>query len=228
MTAMDSQDQPVRRQRNPRGEGYRLRDEIIAAASVILERTGSEDTVTLRGVAREVGIAVPSIEPHFVNRAAIIDAVVAKELAALVDAERAALDSTDEPVARLFAVARAYVGYAWAHPGGYRILTSRRFIDDWDAQGRVMEQTAPILTAGVELVANAVQACIDADASEGTDAYVDAVMLWFAVHGLISIPQAITSVPWPDLDELLVTFVSRVLRLKRPAIESLPKPTQHR
>lgn len=49
------------RQRNRRGEGAHLRDEIIAGASAILERTGSEENLTLRAVAREVGIAAPSI-----------------------------------------------------------------------------------------------------------------------------------------------------------------------
>lgn len=60
-----------------------LREDIIAAAAKILERTGSEDAVTLRAVAREVGSAAPSIDAHFAHRTEIIDAVVAKEAALL-------------------------------------------------------------------------------------------------------------------------------------------------
>ena len=49
------------RTRNRRGEGNRLRDEIVTAAVELLDETGDEGTVTLRSVARRVGIAAPKI-----------------------------------------------------------------------------------------------------------------------------------------------------------------------
>ncbi|RYF62338.1 MAG: TetR/AcrR family transcriptional regulator, partial [Cytophagaceae bacterium] len=49
------------RARNPRGSGARLRGEIVAAAATLIARTGSDQAVTLRSVAREVGISAPSI-----------------------------------------------------------------------------------------------------------------------------------------------------------------------
>ena len=64
------------RRRNARGEGGRLAEEIVAGAIAIIERTGSDEEVTLRSVAREVGIAAPSIYTHFPDREAILWAVV--------------------------------------------------------------------------------------------------------------------------------------------------------
>jgi AcrR family transcriptional regulator len=58
-----------------RGEGSELRADIIAAAALI-EETGSEQSVTLREVARRIGIAAPSIYEHFPSREAIVYAVV--------------------------------------------------------------------------------------------------------------------------------------------------------
>ena len=52
---------PPARRRNRRGEGDRLRDEIITAASQIIGETGDDSALTLRGVARRLGIAAPSI-----------------------------------------------------------------------------------------------------------------------------------------------------------------------
>lgn len=62
------------RQRNPRGEGGRLREDLLAGAQRNLERTGSEDRPTLRAMAREVGISAPSIYAHFPDSQANIHA----------------------------------------------------------------------------------------------------------------------------------------------------------
>lgn len=212
-----TEQRPPARKRNRRGEGFRLREDIVSAATRILERTGSEEAVTLRAVAREIGIAAPSISAHFADRAAIVDAVVAKELAALfVAMKQAAEPVTLDPVERVIAICRAYFDYAQANPARYRTLLGRRYLEDWEAQSRIMEETAPIMAACLELVADSIQACISAGVTDGSDAYTDTLILWFTVHGIISVPQAVTSLNWPDLHQLLVTCVSRAIRLKEP------------
>ena len=64
------------RERNRRGEGGKLRAEILEGATALLEQNGSEEAVTLRAVARQVGISAPSIYSHFPDREAIVDAIV--------------------------------------------------------------------------------------------------------------------------------------------------------
>ena len=199
-----------KRQRNPRGQGSRLRAEIIAGAAALLERTGSEESITLRAVAREVGIAAPSMAPHFADRAEIIDAVVAQELRCLHDTLHAAVAAEADPVAQLFAGARAYLAYGHAHPNRYRVIFERRFLALWDREERVMQQTAPLMDETFELTVNTIQACIDAGRSASTDAFGDGVRTWLALHGLVALPQAITTFPWPDLDELLVSCITRL------------------
>ena len=56
-----------RRPRSPRGDGGQLRADIIEAARQILAETGAPEELTLRGVARQVGIAATSIYLHFPN-----------------------------------------------------------------------------------------------------------------------------------------------------------------
>lgn len=201
------------RRRNRRGEGFRLRDDIIAAATAVLEDAGAEDAVTMRAIARRIGVAAPSVARHFPDRTAIIDAVVAEQLAVFHEQLLAAADAADEPVERLFALCHAYTGYARAHPARYRILVGRRFVEDWDTEDQVMEQTAPLMAAAIALVTDTIQACIDTGASDSTDAHLDTTILWFALHGLITIPQAITSLPWPDFDDLLATCITKTVGL---------------
>jgi hypothetical protein len=54
-----------RRPRAPQGSGDQLRAEIIGAATALLVGSGNPEHVTLRAVARKVGIAAPSNYLHF-------------------------------------------------------------------------------------------------------------------------------------------------------------------
>jgi AcrR family transcriptional regulator len=188
-----------------------LRDEIIEGATAILERTGNEGSITMRAVAREVGIAAPSINRHFADRAAIIDAVVAQELAALRDVVVSAMAAAGDPVERLFAIVRAYRAYGQAHPNSYKVIFERRFLDLWQVEQRTMDHTAPLIAETFGLVVRAVEACVEAGRSTSTDPFADTTALWCAIHGLVVLPPTIPSFPWPETDELLVACVTRLV-----------------
>src|SRR6516164_7110103 len=96
----DSRPQP--RGRNRRGQGELLREEIVAAACRMLEELGDDQALSLRAVAREVGIAATSVYLHFADLEALVVAALESSHAALTaaidDAETAA---GPDPVARL-------------------------------------------------------------------------------------------------------------------------------
>ena len=202
-----------KRQRNLRGEGEHLKDEIIGAATFLLEQSGTEYTLSLRAIAREVGVAPPSVTRHFADVMEIIDAVAAREGARLGTVLAAAAASATSPVERLFAICRAYVGYGRAHPARYRVLVGRHFLADWKAQTRAMELTSPVLAANLAIIIETVQDCIDTGASAGTDAFFDTAVLWFALHGLLTVTAAFTSIDWPEQEQLLIACITRAVRL---------------
>ena len=116
-----------RRHRNPRGQGARLTQDIVAGALALIERTGSAEAVTLRAVAREVGIAAPSIYAHFPDRDAVLMAVVARifdELTAAIEQGKQA--AGQDPACRLAAGCEAYVAFGLEHPARYGVLFSRQ------------------------------------------------------------------------------------------------------
>jgi AcrR family transcriptional regulator len=78
------------RVRNRWGQGERLRAEILMAAGQLLGELGTADGLTLRGVARQAGIAPASIYTQFADRAALIDALVAHEHEHVADLMRQA------------------------------------------------------------------------------------------------------------------------------------------
>src|SRR5687768_9043727 len=111
------------RKRNRRGEGGKLREEIIAAAVALLDEGGDERAVTLRSVARTAGIAAPSIYAHFADQPSIMLAVVQQEMDRLATALREAdQNAGTDARTRLFAVCNAYLDLAREHPQRYRIM----------------------------------------------------------------------------------------------------------
>ena len=116
------------RTRNRWGEGERLRAEILEAAGRLLSELGGEDGLTIRGVARAVGIAPASIYQHFTDRHALVQGLTEHEFARLRTRMTTADDDCDpaDVVGRVRAQLHAYCAFAADNPGLYRLMLSRR------------------------------------------------------------------------------------------------------
>jgi AcrR family transcriptional regulator len=122
MTARDSSDAVTPRQRNQRGEGGRLKDEIVQAAMRILDRAPATE-LSLRMVAREAGVAAPSIYPHFKDARTMIVEIARHCWCQVGDAMSAAADDCNGcAFATLGARVGAYVRYAMERPSRYQLL----------------------------------------------------------------------------------------------------------
>ena len=176
-----------RHKRNARGQGGRLTEDIVSAALELIEREGTDEAVTLRAVAREIGIAAPSIYAHFPDRAAIMLAVVSRvfdELTLAILQERDA--AGDDPVENLVAGCEGYVTFGLRHPARYRVLFSeqRRDDDAWRDYCKPVKfgpGGSPVLEFGAEsfaLLVDALAACIAAGRSASVDAMADSTAIW--------------------------------------------------
>jgi AcrR family transcriptional regulator len=197
------------RRRNPRGHGGRLREEILAGATRLLEASGSEESVTLRSVAREVGIAAPSIYAHFADREAIVDAVVDAAFVQLGEATGLASDgSGQDPVTRLLAGCQAYARFAMERPGRYRMMFGRVRPDDATTQ-----TVNPVRRGTLQSLADAIGECAAAGRSASTDAWGDAVELWSGMHGAVSLRIGLPRFPFPPLEHTIDTLTRRLAQV---------------
>jgi AcrR family transcriptional regulator len=200
------------RARNRRGEGARLRGEIVAGAIALLDATGDETSVTLRAVARRVGISAPSIYRHFADQPSIMLAVVQQAFEEL-DAElrRARGAAGDDPRTRLFAVCTAYLEFARKRPGRYRTMFGGLWMPDLEA-GSVTETDLHELGRGsMRLLAEVLDDCVAAGIAASTDPSADAVALWVGLHGLAHQRSVTVSFPWPpDITERLVVALAHL------------------
>jgi AcrR family transcriptional regulator len=202
------------RPRNPRGEGARLRDEIVAAAVALLDETGDESTITLRSVARRVGIAAPSIYRHFPDQPAIMLAVVRQAFTELEAQLRAALDpDVAEPRQRLFAVCHAYLRFAQDHPERYRTMFGGLWMPSLQDTSVTKDDMAALGDGSTRLLTDLLDDCITAGQAASTDLHADAVALWLGLHGLAHQRAVTVAYPWPpDIAERIITALAHLQR----------------
>jgi len=197
---------PRTRTRNRRGEGARLRDDIVAGAVALLDETGDETSVTLRAVARRVGITAPSIYRHFADQPGIMLAVVQQAFAELAaELRRARDDAGHEPRARLFAVCTAYLEFARSRPARYRTMFGGVWMPDLGSSSVTEADMHALGRDSMEMITEVLRDCVAAGIATSTDLSADAVALWVGLHGLAHQQSVTVAFPWPaDITERLI------------------------
>jgi len=136
----------LKRQRNLRGEGGRLRQEVVEAAMRILDRSPAS-LLSLRTVAKEAGVAAPSLYRQFDDASAMLREVERECWRQLgVEVATAAEQVKDDPpLSRLQEQLGAYVRYAMQRPSRYQLLFAIQLSSDTDFDGPVRPAYRPVL-----------------------------------------------------------------------------------
>lgn len=196
-----------KRATNRRGEGGALRGEILDAATRLLADASAREAVTLRAIAREAGIAAPSIYRHFADRNAILDAVVSQTFVELSRACAAAADGVPAGAHTVEAICRAYLDFAREDPGRYRVIFARSPPD------MASPPTAyPDGIAAFALLQRAVEQCDERGTSTAAEVTRDAQCLLAALHGLATLVPATPAFPWIDVDTAVHRLVDALTR----------------
>ncbi|NGO15024.1 TetR/AcrR family transcriptional regulator [Streptomyces sp. HC44] len=181
-----SVDSAAQKRRVPyrQGEGERLRQDILDTATRILEESGREDALSLRGIARELGIAAPSIYLHFNDKTDLVRTVLDARYAALASTMREAGRAAAEAGAGAWGVLRAivgtYRGFAVDNPRRYRLMFSleqQTSAEDRRATGYPLDRVLIAWTDAVDQYLAA--ACPE----QREEADTLGVLLWTGLHG---------------------------------------------
>ena len=188
------------RRRTParRGEGERLRREVVEAAIALIADRGDE-AVSMRAIARAVGVTPPAVYLHFADKRelmlAILDHVFADLGRALEQAD------TGEPHARVRALVRAYVSWGVTHPGRYKISYEGAI-----ARELPTDSERPFARPHLERLTRAT-AAIRPD-----DALRTATRLWACAHGVVSLRINKPHAPLGDPIEDAMALTDALLR----------------
>jgi AcrR family transcriptional regulator len=153
-----------------------LRSALIETGMRLIENSDAEH-LSLREVAREVGVSAPAVYRHFPDKAALLTALAQEGLERLGVAQHAAAAQAGGGADGFNASGRAYVRFALKHPALFRLIMSYTPLIDHFA---VPEDN---VSSPMRLLRETVAAL----APEGTEpAVMRAVALraWSQVHGL--------------------------------------------
>jgi AcrR family transcriptional regulator len=175
-----------RRSRAKRGDGGRLREELLQAAEALLEDAG-EDAVTIRAVAQAVGVSIPSVYLHFDNRQELLHTVCLGVWDELARQMRGTDTATTDPLAELHRRSVAYIRFGLDHPLRYRLV----------ATGPATAATQQVADACFRFLRDTVQRCVDADVLHG-DVTALTRSICACLHGAVSLLILQQTSNWPD------------------------------
>lgn len=158
-----------------------LRHAMLVAAGALIEEEGV-DGLSLRECARRAGVSHGAPAHHFGDVRGLLTALAAQSFEMLVTyMDRYEAAAAPDAFAQLIANGQAYVAFALAHPGRFRLMFRSEWVDRDDAALRTAGGAA---YGRLQRHIAAVEAAAGADAP-GQDA--KAAFAWAIVHGLASL-----------------------------------------
>ena len=167
--------------RNPTYYDGDLRRELLDAAIRSVAEQGAS-AVSLRGIARAVGVSHAAPAHYFLDKTGLFTAVAAEGLDLLADilTEQIGLAGSD-PVDRLSASGMAYVRFSQEHPGYFEIMFRGDLIDVNDAH------YAEAGGRALDALTKSVAACQAVGWGRGEELWVLTDTVWSAMHGIASL-----------------------------------------
>jgi len=188
----------TKRPRAKRGEGDKLRAQILGAANDLLMETGDQEAVSIRAVAERVGVTPPSIYMHFADKNELLFAVCEQHFDALDRVIQQATEGIEDPLEALRQGGRAYVQFGLDNPEQYRILFMSKPAAAPDGFQEERLKGSSAFDHLVEMVHTGVSAGVFAG-----DPVMIAICLWASVHGVTSLLLSHPNFPWPDREAVI-------------------------
>lgn len=197
-----------------------LRERISAAAQELYLREGVEG-VSMRKIAREVGVSAPAIYRYFRNKEELLNEIVVEGLKILERYLAPALDS-GTPQERLKRLAERYLDFAVEQPRYFDfafLVPSPLIVGVEDELNRPDWGT-------FRLCVDQVGACMEQGTFASDDPLETAITIWAEVHGLVTLFR--TGRFGPDADRFREIYRRSLARLFRALGPASKRPTSPR
>jgi AcrR family transcriptional regulator len=175
-----------------------LRGALVSAGLELLKDRAIND-LSLREVARAVGVSATAVYRHFPDRQALLFAMCEQGARQLATSQSAARGKANGGQKGFEAAGRAYVLFALANPGLYRLMMSTKAsTDHYDANGNSMGDAMQLLK---ECVADVIP-----PSASALEHKVMALHAWSLVHGISMLMLDGLVAPDGEVIDALVTM----------------------
>ncbi len=153
-----------------------LRAALVAAGLELLKQRTADD-ISLREVARAVGVSATAVYRHFPDKQSLLYALCELGAEALAEAQRAAGEAAGGGQAGFDATGQAYVRFALANPALFRLMMSVQPNRDY------FDEEVPAVNSAMQQLRTNIAALLPKDASE-EEQRITAIHAWSVVHGM--------------------------------------------
>lgn len=171
------------RRANPTYYGGDLRRDLLDTALALIAREGPS-AVSLRALARRLGVSHAAPANHFPDKAALFTAIAVEGFGRLAEAIEDGVGQLGPDATagqRFRAAGQAYTGFALAHPAHFAVMWQRDLLHQDDPE---------LVAAGdttFELLLGSVRDIQSEGWAAGRDPQAVAYLAWSVVHGLAAL-----------------------------------------
>ena len=190
-----------------------MRRDLIDAAIRILADNEPSGQFSLRAVAKEARVAAPSVYLHFSDlnelRLAVLERLFAEQIEIRKQAEDAAAKAGGGAWEKLLAGSLALVRFGLERPGHYKVMYEGRVILRLN-DPRAASFGRPMQDRSVELISELVRKRVAKGLND--DPHRLALLLWTALHGIISLQINKPTLDWPAAIDLATQVAGFIIR----------------
>lgn len=156
-----------------------LRRAVIKAAFALVKKRGLRE-LTLREVARKIGVTHAAPYHHFKDREALLSAMEEEAFQELDHAMRESKAGVEDPSDELFALGRAYIDFAREHPERVQVMFQR-------GEGDKAAEMSETGRCAFQHLVDAVARCQTQGVAPAGDPFALALSAWSLVHGFAAL-----------------------------------------
>ena len=159
-----------------------LREKILDISRHLLYNEG-HSSLSMRGIAKEVGVSATSIYLHFDNKDHLLHTLIEESVEELSVSIEKRVDENSDVIAQFEAIIRGYTDFALNHPEKYQIIYMVRS----EAMARYPKEKFRRARRCYELLVKVIESGVKSELMEEDDPLTAAYSIWGQLHGIISV-----------------------------------------
>jgi AcrR family transcriptional regulator len=165
--------------------------------------------LSMRKIARAIGYSATSIYLYFESKDHLVHALIDEGMERLYQAlEAAAGLHPADPVMRLEAIARAYIGFGLDNPEYYEVMYQLHP----ETMARYPAALYRRALRNLDLIASTIAEAVAQGTMQVASAWVSGNAVWTALHGVVALVNAERIHVRIDRPQLIETVISQTLR----------------